>query len=405
MPSCLALALLVLRSFSWVLNKPALHSAGPACLCAVNPSYNNFFSRQDKSIVLGPFRVTWCLFIPQMLQNVSRGRGRPRTPLLDRLRVMVWSHHVLSRSGLWSVQEFERVHLRGGDQSYRLASGLWPRYLRGEAVPADCTESEKSTVIGFFDALFPGTARIFRHPLWDLLDVWRLMGPTEIRELLCDLDLRVSAPYMYHAHYEGRAKEQWKFWRHRLHTQASVEYFRQLSGLDALAMCLVELRLTYLGQQLNDFGRAVWLTRSHTTKLSSSEPFCSHRNLKSALLVMEAICLSFAGAFIGRLPDSLSAAFEDDQGAVVECELIFIDDGSQAFDWKLLSADLTYERDDWGTVKVGDYEGHLEWINPLERWGKEFEARLRSHEEMLSPRSKSVLKEWISSCFERHPEW
>ena len=120
---------------------------------------------------------------------------------------------------------------------------------------------------------------------------------------------------------------------------------------------------------------------------------------------MEAICLSFAGAFIGRLPDSLSAAFEDDQGAVVECELIFIDDGSQAFDWKLLSADLTYERDDWGTVKVGDYEGHLEWINPLERWGKEFEARLRSHEEMLSLRSKSVLKEWISSCFERHPEW
>lgn len=318
---------------------------------------------------------------------------------------MVWSHHVLSRSGLWSVQEFERVHLQGGDQSYRLASGLWSRYMRGEAVPLDCIESEKSTVIGFFDALFPGTAKIFRHPLWDLLDVWRLMGPMEIRELLCDLDLRVSAPYMYHAHYEGDAKKQWKFWRHRLHTQAAVEYFRHLSGLDALAMCLVELRLTYLGQQPNDFGRAVWLTRSHTTMLYSSEPFCSHRHLKSALLVMEAICLNFAGAFIGGLPDSISAAFEDNEGEIVECELIFLDDGSEAFDWKFLSEDLSYECDDLGSVMVGNHEGSREWINPLERWGEEFESRLKSHETSLPPRPKTVLKEWLSSCFERPPEW
>ncbi len=99
-----------------------------------------------------------------------KGRGRPPTHPVDRLRTRLWFHVVKLRSGLPSAYAIEmaldgeRVRKRDTDVA---RPTKWDRYRDGEKVPSD--KPGPRNAIEQAEAFFPGTARWFRSPIWTVL--------------------------------------------------------------------------------------------------------------------------------------------------------------------------------------------------------------------------------------------
>ena len=105
---------------------------------------------------------------PTIIQ--PRGRGRPPTHPVDRLRTRLWFHIVKLRSGLPSAYAIEmkldgdRVRKRDADVS---RPTKWDFYRDGDKVPDD--RPNPRNAIEQAEAWFPGTARWFRSPVWPVL--------------------------------------------------------------------------------------------------------------------------------------------------------------------------------------------------------------------------------------------
>lgn len=99
-----------------------------------------------------------------------KGRGRPPTHPVDRLRTRLWFHVVKLRSGLPSAYAIEMkldgVLVRKRDTDVARPS-KWDRYRDGEKVPSD--KHGPRNAIEQAEAFFPGTARWFRNPIWTVL--------------------------------------------------------------------------------------------------------------------------------------------------------------------------------------------------------------------------------------------
>lgn len=99
-----------------------------------------------------------------------KGRGRPPTHPVDRLRTRLWFHVVKLCSGLPSAYAIE-MKLDGNLVRKRETDVArptkWDRYRDGEKVPSDKPGPRNS--IEQAEVFFPGTARWFRSPIWTVL--------------------------------------------------------------------------------------------------------------------------------------------------------------------------------------------------------------------------------------------
>lgn len=99
-----------------------------------------------------------------------KGRGRPPTHPLDRLRTRQWFHVVKMRSGLPSAYAIEMkldgdlVRKRDADVA---RPTKWDFYRDGDKIPAD--KPGPRNAIEQAEASFAGTARWFRSPIWAVL--------------------------------------------------------------------------------------------------------------------------------------------------------------------------------------------------------------------------------------------
>jgi hypothetical protein len=206
---------------------------------------------------------------------------------------MVWSHHVFEASGATSVEEFELGYTNTIGKIY-ISRGLWARYMRGETLPQGAVSGRSRTIIERLDLQYPGTADIFFHPVWDLLDFNRLLGPEQLLEKYLSLEEDIWLQFVACIDsinpYQPATPA--TFWPLNVHKAARKMRLAGLSGLDGIAACLIESRLGHLAQDEERFVTSMLVAASILQTLRSCEPFQSTR-MRSALLLMEGVCIGY----------------------------------------------------------------------------------------------------------------
>lgn len=111
--------------------------------------------------------------LKKMLENCEkRGRGRPKTHPVDRLRTKVWYHFIARRFVNLSAYKLERItnpdRVRRQEWDGRvIRPGAWDRYREGKQIPND-NHSTKS-IVARTDRIFRNSAEIFRSSIWAIL--------------------------------------------------------------------------------------------------------------------------------------------------------------------------------------------------------------------------------------------
>lgn len=220
-------------------------------------------------------------------------RGRPKTPLLDRLRVVVWAHHVMHASGERAAEAFELRYANARGKIH-LSRGLWSRYLRGETLPQSAVARSDRSLVKRLDAEYPGTGEIFVHPVWRLLDFQELLGPDQLLLEYIHLGEAIWLQFVNFIEQPGISKPPLPgaFWSMHLKSVERKQRLSQLSGLDGLAACLIEGRMGFLSQAEERFVTSMLSARKYFNQLTNTEPF-SYRRAQTVLLVMEAYCIAY----------------------------------------------------------------------------------------------------------------
>ena len=277
----------------------------------------------------------------------------------------------MAAGGMTSVEEFENRFSKYTRQ-IRLSSGLWARYMRGEVAPQGSLSGSESSLVDRLDKEYPGTAAIFHHPIWELLDFDRLLGPAQLKQLLLRMGQNVWEPFVKvgFSRRSNRAESVSGFWKKPITVESRQYEWEDLDGLDALAVYLIDARLGYLAQYEADFGRAMWQMRCHFPGLLQSEPFCSWRRMASALLVMEAMCIRFARHMVLEEPEvPYFGGYDDDDGA---------------------------HPDDM--LALEDKISHEEVCLACRKWIEEWKQRKASHMRSLSTSSVAVFADWTKQA-------
>lgn len=204
----------------------------------------------------------------------------------------------MAASGTEIAQEFETA-LAAMPGHLRLSSGLWGRYLRGEVLPQGSVGRDGPSLVVRIDRALPGTASTFYHPVWELLDFRRLIGPDELRDLYLSMgeevwrgmvDLRTGGE-------QGLQQEVFHFWRNRRLLEKQSLKIRSMATLDGVAAALIEARMAYFAQDRSNFLDAMMDVSIQLTAASESELFQTLR-MKSALLIVKGIWLQEMGRFL-----------------------------------------------------------------------------------------------------------
>jgi hypothetical protein len=142
------------------------------------------------------------------------------------------------------------------------------------------------------DMEYPGTAAIFYHPLWVLIDFRKLLGPDELRNLFIVMGTDVYENFVEYKDRLGRDSqpEESRFWRG---FDRPTSFLSSLTGLDGPAAGLIEARMGFLGQVEEDFVGYMIFSKVSLVSLASTPPFAS-KAMHSALLVLEYLCLKHA---------------------------------------------------------------------------------------------------------------
>ncbi|MFO6419254.1 hypothetical protein ACLBKS_03535 [Hylemonella sp. W303a] len=244
-----------------------------------------------------------------MERKIASKRGRPATPLLQRLRVIAWSHHVMVASGAVQADQFERL-ISKAHPRLRLSSGLWPRYLRGDVMPQGSQERAKSSLIVRLDRVYPGTAEIFYHPLWELMDFDRLLWPKRLREIYLSMNEFVWMDFVEDFgdwitvlldEEKGPRKvldaTELPFWKIEQSDESLQVAWGLIDGLDGVAVCLIEARSGYLAQDIRAFVNAILGVNSMLKKLVK-DPGFQFPKQQSALLILRGMCFRLAELLI-----------------------------------------------------------------------------------------------------------
>ncbi len=183
----------------------------------------------------------------------------------------------------------------------RLSSGLLPKYLRGDVLPQGSLEGHRSSLVVRLNKIYPGTESIFIHPVWDLLDFDRLLGPRDLKRHYLTLggaaydELTLLPPDLE----KLPDHEKVSFWRYR--NEDRNEVWECLPDLDALAVCFIEARLDYLAQDEEGFIQAMLGAGHEFIRLAKSPVFQDDKT-RSALLLMEMMALRYASCIVQEDP-------------------------------------------------------------------------------------------------------
>lgn len=200
--------------------------------------------------------------------------------------------------GATQADQFEKL-ISKSHRSIHLSSGQWPRYLRGDVMPQGSLERHKANLVARLDRIHQGTAEIFYHPIWELLDFHRLLGPGQLLTLYMSMDETVWTHFVNcnwdeSGMPDGGATPFWKIDRNAADLQRK---WSQIPGFDGLAVCLIEARMGYLAQDEVKFTDAILAASSKLVKMAKAPEFQFQKQL-SALLVLERMCLCLAEQLI-----------------------------------------------------------------------------------------------------------
>lgn len=141
-----------------------------------------------------------------MPNSLPRSKGRPPIHPVDRVRTQVWFYTVKHVSGLPSAYSIEmrldgdRVRKRDTDVA---RPRKWDGYEKGKFVPTD--KPGPRNAIDQAESVFPGTAKLFRSPLWDVLKK-RKFDQLQIDNALFSLDPWIVAFLFGSKPREGEAR-------------------------------------------------------------------------------------------------------------------------------------------------------------------------------------------------------
>jgi len=204
----------------------------------------------------------------------------------------------MAASGTVIAQEFETA-LAAMPGHLRLSSGLWGRYLRGEVLPQGSVGKEGLSLVARIDRALPGTASTFHHPVWELLDFRRLIGPDDLRDLYLSMGEEVWSGMvdLQTGEEPGLQKEAFHFWRNRYLSEEQSLKIRSMATLDGIAAALIEARMAYFAQDRSDFVDAMMNVSIQLSTAEESELFQTRR-MKSALLIVKGIWLQEMGRLL-----------------------------------------------------------------------------------------------------------
>jgi hypothetical protein len=210
----------------------------------------------------------------------------------------------MAASGLSTAEEFE-IRFSKASGRIRLSSGLWSRYLRGEVIPQGAITKRARSLIERLDAEYLGTADIYRHPVWELLNFERLLGPEELKRIYLRLDKSIWKRFVVCGHdlLGSTAPELSMFWRFQRGEGGRTYWLKRIDGMDGLAACLIEARMGYLGQNEEVFFNSLKLGLEQCEKLRSLHAFASKR-MQTILLLMEGICIGYLDRLVIQSPFS-----------------------------------------------------------------------------------------------------
>lgn len=259
----------------------------------------------------------------------------------------------MEASGATSAEEFELRYAKTTGKIH-MSRGLWSRYMRGETLPQSAASRRSRTLIERFDLEYPGTADIFFHPIWKLLDFKQLLGPEQLRKEYCLLEEDVWLQFVACIEQlQPRAPAiAATFWPLEQSNAVRKMRLSNLSGLDGITACLIESRMGHLSQVEDRFVTSMLIAGRHFQTLPAYAPFQSPR-MQSALLAMEGHCTGYV--------EGLTVA-------VQPCGPAHTDLRSKAREWQ------------------GNWS-----------------MRCRAHMKTLSPSSLRVFQAWLKSSVSNNP--
>lgn len=163
-----------------------------------------------------------------------RGRGRPPTHPVDRVRTKLWFKAVKHASGLPSAYALEMTF--DGDHVRKRETDVarprkWDGYEKGAVVPTD--KPGPRNAVEQAEARFPGTARWFRSPLWAYLRR-EAFDARRIEDALRTLEPAVVAVL-----FEAEVREHESAPRQRPFNDSSVQQLLALGSFDALVAAVL----------------------------------------------------------------------------------------------------------------------------------------------------------------------
>lgn len=199
----------------------------------------------------------------------------------------------MEASGVTSAEEFELRYTKARGKIH-MSRGLWSRYLRGETLPQSATTSRGRTLIERLDTEYPGTAEIFFHPIWKLLDFTQLLGPEQLLQQYRLLSEEIWLQFVACAEqfHPSEPPIPATFWPADQSNGARRVRLSKLSGLDGITACIIESRMGHLSQVEERFVISMLIAWRHFQALRLRAPFRTPR-MYSALLAMEGHCIGY----------------------------------------------------------------------------------------------------------------
>jgi hypothetical protein len=168
-----------------------------------------------------------------------RGRGRPPTHPVDRLRTRLWINVLKQLSGLPSAYAIEmaldgdRVRKRQRDVA---RPRKWDAYGKGDKVPEDVPKPRNA--IDQAEARWSGAARWFRSPIWRYLKKERFEA-RHFEDALQTLD-----PEVVSVLFEPEPREHESTPRQRAFDDDSVRQLISIASFDALVAAILLVGLS-----------------------------------------------------------------------------------------------------------------------------------------------------------------
>lgn len=200
----------------------------------------------------------------------------------------------MAACGATTITEMESVLENQPRHGFRIASGLWSRYLRGDVAPRGALTGAKDTLVDQVGAFWPQTALVFNFPVWDLLRWDGVIDLDRTRTYYLALNEAVRRPF----YLEGAetsdpsASHGVMFW----HLQKSPDVLTTaIKALhkdlwSMLVAALLEARMGYAAQRQDRFFTAQMLA-CEAIRTMGLHPGFQRARIQGGLVVMEALCL------------------------------------------------------------------------------------------------------------------